>query len=100
MILLNFHLGLRIGELVALKWSDIEDDYIHIQRMEQTDYKIVNKDDGSLFTQSNGYKVAEHTKSSAGDRFVYLNSNAKAILNKIKYISQHGIEKTNMHYLK
>ena len=87
MILLNFHLGLRIGELVALKWSDIEDDYIHIQRMEQTDYKIVNKDDGSLFTQSNGYKIAEHTKSSAGDRFVYLNSNAKAILNKIKYIN-------------
>ena len=55
--------------------------------MEQTDYKIVNKDDGSLFTQSNGYKIAEHTKSSAGDRFVYLNSNAKAILNKIKYIN-------------
>ena len=87
MILLNFQLGLRIGELVALKWTDIEDDYIHIQRMEQTDYKIVNKDDGSLFTQSNGYKIAEHTKSSAGDRYVYLNSNAKEILNKIKYVN-------------
>lgn len=29
-IMLNFQIGLRIGELVALKWSDIEGNYIHI----------------------------------------------------------------------
>lgn len=89
-ILLNFHLGLRIGELVALKWSDIEDDYIHVQRMEQTYYSLIEQEDGSISTKPNGYKIAAHTKSSAGDRLVYLNSNAKAILNKIKY--------TNMKY--
>ena len=33
-ILLNFHLGLRVGELVALKWSDIEGNYLYASHME------------------------------------------------------------------
>ena len=87
MILLNFQLGLRIGELVALKWEDIEDDYIHIQRMEQTDYILVENEDGSVETKSNGYKITSHTKSDAGDRYIYLNSNAKEILKEIKSVN-------------
>lgn len=34
---LEFKLGLRIGELVALKFSDVSDHTIHIQRMETKD---------------------------------------------------------------
>lgn len=86
MILLNFQLGLRIGELVTLKWTDIEGDYIHIQRMEQTDYLLESNGYG-VTAIPNGYKIADHTKTSAGDRRIYLNSNAKSILNKIKYIN-------------
>lgn len=84
MILLNFQLGLRIGELVAIKWEDIEDDYIHIQRMEQSDFLLVENEDGTVETKPNGFKVVEHTKSGAGDRYIYLNSNAKTILKEIK----------------
>lgn len=88
-IILNFHLGLRIGELVALKWSDIEGDYLHIQRMEQSNYEL-NDNNGIVSTKQNGYIIASHTKSSAGDRKVYLNSYAKEILKTI--------QKTNIKY--
>lgn len=88
-IILNFHLGLRIGELVALKWSDIEGDYIHIQRMEQTSYEL-DDNKGKLIPKANGYVIAPHTKSSAGNRKVYLDSYAKEILKTI--------QKTNMKY--
>lgn len=82
LVILNFHLGLRIGELVALKWSDIIDDYIHIQRMEQTSYNLFNADD-EINLQAQGYVIVPHTKSNAGNRKVYLNSYAKKILNTI-----------------
>jgi len=81
-ILLNFQLGLRIGELVAIKWCDITDDYIHIRRMEQALYK--SESDKLV---RNGCHIVNHTKSSAGDRMIYLNSNAKKILEEIRNIS-------------
>lgn len=89
MILLNFQLGLRISEICAIKWSDIEDNYIHIQRMEVEDYTI-KEIDGELKSISNGYTIVPYTKSVAGDRKVYLNDSAKKILRQIK--------KTNMEY--
>ena len=42
-ILLLFQTGMRIGELVALKWSDIEGNYIHVQRMERKE-SVINED--------------------------------------------------------
>ncbi|MBS7551973.1 hypothetical protein KII05_11450, partial [Weissella confusa] len=57
---LNFLLGLRIGELVALKWCDLVDSYhLHIVREEVKD-KV-----------NNTYSVVEHTKTNT-DRFVCL----------------------------
>lgn len=80
-ILLNFNLGLRVGELVALKWSDIDSkNYIHVQRMEVADYRL---DKEGNVTRC-GVKVVEHTKSYAGDRKIYLNANARNILSIIK----------------
>lgn len=40
----NFELGLRIGELCALKWSDInwQNETVFIQRMEDSSGKVVN----------------------------------------------------------
>lgn len=89
MILLNFQLGLRISEICAIKWSDVEDNYIHIRRMEVEDYTI-KEIDGELKSISNGYTIVPYTKSVAGDRKVYLNESAKKILRQIK--------KTNMEY--
>lgn len=81
-IVLNFHLGLRIGELVALKWSDISDNYIHIQRMEVAKYELV---EGELIRH--GVEVVEFTKSDSGDREIYLNTDAREILRQIRLIS-------------
>lgn len=81
-IMLNFQIGLRIGELVALKWSDIEGNYIHINRMEVEDYEIDNKTGVKIGFK--GHKVVEHVKSGAGVREVYLNTEAQKILKMIK----------------
>ena len=48
---LNFLLGLRVGELVALKWTDIEENHLHIVREE-----IRNQEKGI-------YEVVDHTKT-------------------------------------
>lgn len=69
---LNFLLGLRVGELVALKWSDLcDDNHLHIVREEIRDQT------------ANSYEVVEHTKTNR-DRFVILVPNAISILKRIE----------------
>jgi len=76
---LAFQTGLRLGEIVALKESDIEGNYIHVQRMEVR--KVRQLDNGTWSKQT--FAVADYKKSAAGDREVYLSINAKKILEKI-----------------
>lgn len=75
---LAFQLGVRIGELVAIKSTDISPDgkYIHIQRMAQR--QAEQKADGSWSYAK--WEVVEHVKSSAGDRDVYLTKEARRII--------------------
>ena len=71
---LNFFIGLRVGELVSTRFSDISDNHLHIVREEvrnQVTYK---------------YEVVEHTKTNR-DRFVFLVPKAIEIL---KMIPQSG----------
>lgn len=82
-ILLNFQLGLRIGELVALKSNDINGDYITISRMETTTYSVT--EDGEVI--SDGFKVVPYVKSEAGYREVYLNTVAKELLGEIRKLN-------------
>lgn len=75
---INFLLGLRVGELVALKWEDCQDPaHLHVVREE-----VRNQ-------ETNQYEVVEHTKTNR-DRFVILIPKAVSILEKIpkagKYI--------------
>lgn len=77
-ICLNFNLGLRVGELVALRESDIDGDIIHIRCSEVKDYA---KDENGKIV-CNGYKVAD-TKTKAGIRNLILTPDAK------KYIKKH-----------
>lgn len=68
-IKMNFFMGLRVGELVALKWTDIcEDHRIHVIREEVRDQS------------TNMVEVADHTKTHT-DRYVYLIPDALEILN-------------------
>lgn len=80
LVLLNFQLGLRIGELVSLKWKDVNGNYITISRMETTTFSV--GENGEVV--SDGYKVVPYVKSEAGYREVYLNSVAKALLQEIR----------------
>lgn len=73
---LGFQIGDRVGELVALKASDIEGNYLHIQRQEIACFKMVNG-----VRKKAGWKVVEYTKSDAGDRTIYLTPTAREIIN-------------------
>lgn len=78
-VLINFSLGLRVGELVALKWKDLKDSYLHIRRMEQKQFEQL--EDGKW---KKHLEVVEHTKSDAGYRTLYVVSSAMELFDKVK----------------
>lgn len=69
-IILNCSLGLRVGELVALKRSDFSQNTVHIQRQEK---KIYNPET----LERKGFEVVPYTKSLNSDRTLILTSIAK-----------------------
>jgi len=72
-----FYTGVRVGELTGLRFSDIINDQIHVQRM-------VRRDD---------HKVIDHTKSDSGDRFIPLTSKALEIIDAAKtFLKEKGVE--------
>ena len=74
---LNFLLGLRVGELVALKWEDwCDTSHLHIVREEVRDQT------------DNSYSVVEHTKTNR-DRFVIVVPKAVDILSKIEKMGEY-----------
>lgn len=74
---LNFYLGLRVAELVALKWEDLSDErHLHIVR-EEVRNQVTNET-----------SVVEHTKTHA-DRFVPLVPKAIEILDKIPHHDEY-----------
>lgn len=82
-VFLLFKLGLRIGELVALKWEDIDlrNQEIHIHRME------------TLKECANGTMqsvVEEYTKKKSpyGDRFLPLGAYELELFQKVKEINE------------
>lgn len=89
-IVLCFEIGCRIGEIVAIKFSDIDEElknHIHIQRMDVRDFQY--NDDGTWTQLPN--KVVEHTKSEEGNRNTYLSVEARRILGLIKeWNMSHG----------
>lgn len=82
-IIVLFNLGLRDGELCALKWRDIEfyrgKAYIHIQRE-----MVAHIDDTGA---AHGFEVLPHCKSESGDRRIQLNDKAIDTFNRIKLIN-------------
>ena len=93
-VILAFYLGVRAGELVAIKDTDIEENYIHIQRMEVGIFEIY---DGVNLKRTDR-EVVEHTKSSAGDRRIYIVAEARKIINLIQKINEEKGYFDN-HYL-
>ena len=91
-----FQTGLRLGEIVALKESDIDGNYIHVQRMEIR--QVEQLENGSWSKQI--FTVVDYTKSEAGDRQVYLSKTAKKILAEIISSNrQHGYSDSDFLFL-
>lgn len=82
---LAFQTGLRIGVILGLKFSDINGDFLCIQRMEVEDRVKIN---GKW--HCNGYKIVEHTKTKAGNREVILTPIAKDYLAQAKHYNNRN----------
>lgn len=96
-IALNTYMGLRVGELVALEWSDIYQDRdgykLHISKQEVANY-VTNKEGNTI---RDGCMVVPYTKSRAGDRFIPLTVEALEILDRIKAVNEQ--RKINSTYI-
>ncbi len=77
-ICLNFYLGLRVGELVALKVSDFSDLFVHIEREEIKTYREEN---GEFIRE--GYAIVPYTKTPDSVRDVPLTSEARKYVKRI-----------------
>lgn len=73
-ILIMFLTGLRVGELVALKFSDIEGNAIRVQRTESR-FKRDGKD---------VYEIKESPKTDAGDRVAVIPEDYMWVMKKLK----------------
>lgn len=85
-ILLNFEIGARIGEVLALSRNDIKDGRLHIRRqlVEECDVSDIDN------IKNTGWSIVEYTKSDCGDRWVPLTDNAKKYIESILRIRGVG----------
>lgn len=80
-VLLAFQTGLRVGELCALKWSDLKGNTLCVRRTEIRYKGIDNK---------YVFEVRESAKTDAGNREVILSNSAIATLKKIRCLNPFG----------
>ncbi len=83
-VMLDFELGTRKGEILAICKSDIVDNRIHIHRqlVEEFDTSDLNH------MKSKGFHVVDYTKSEDGDRWLPLTNEAKRIIKRIDAINE------------
>ncbi len=84
MIILEFYLGLRPGEMAAVMESDIANGVLHVQRMEIREYEETEHG----YYKNTGVTIAEHTKTEAGDRRIDLVGTARDIIDMVKNINK------------
>ena len=76
-LMFQFETGVRLGELCALRYEDLEDGrVIHVQRMVRRDTKT----------------IVDHTKTDAGDRRIILTPAAQELIRTARdYQKRHGV---------
>jgi integrase len=82
-VMLDFELGTRKGEILAISESDISDNHVHIHRQVVEDWDVSDLDN----IKSLGFKVVEYTKSDDGDRVLPLTDKAKRLIRKVKEVN-------------
>ena len=88
-VMLLFEVGVRIGELCALKFEDIHGNYITIQRQEVRVYKRIGKYD----TKFDHFEIVDYVKSEDGYRDIYLTDTARKLINlaeKMNIVNQEN----------
>lgn len=87
-VLLDFEIGVRIGELVAIKTTDFSPDmsYVHIQRQSVRQFDYI--DDTCTKMKFREFEVVEYTKSDDGDRNIYLTTVARKIISVILAVNE------------
>lgn len=89
-ILMNLGLGLRVGELAALKIDDfdLKDDILTLRRSEQSTFKYEGND-----ICRTGSKIVGHLKKNRKDRHIPLSNYVVDIfIESLEYHQTHGIE--------
>ena len=76
--LLSAYTGMRVGEIVALKWEDITEDYIYVHR---TQIRYHN-DSGKEV-----YEIRDTPKTEAGIRKVAIVKNLRPVLRQLRKIN-------------
>ncbi|MDY2814832.1 MAG: tyrosine-type recombinase/integrase [Dorea sp.] len=82
-IMLEFELGTRRAEILAISNSDIKDDKVHICKQIVDEYDVSDLSKPKL----TGYKVVDYTKTRDGDRYLPLTAKAKSIISRIQRIN-------------
>ena len=96
-VCLNFSLGLRVGELVALRTSHINEDGTITICQEET--KTYHKDaDGTI--HRDGYEVVNHTKTLSGNRRLILTPKARKYIEMaLRYNEANGLKDEDFIFL-
>lgn len=81
-ILLAFQTGIRVGELSGLKFSDVVNGQLHIQRQE---VKYKSKD-----TKKQVHEIVEYTKTDNSDRYIFLTKSALDTIERIRKLNPSG----------
>lgn len=83
-IMLEFELGTRRGEILAIKNSDVQNGKIHIHRQVIVDCDISTISNPKI----TGWHAVEYTKSDAGDRYIPLTQKAQEYIKQIQEINK------------
>ena len=95
-LLIILNLGLRVGEALALKWSDIDTDneIVYINKTIQSN--IINFD-GEHGDNATYNRLKKSTKTESGMRIIKLNEHVLWYLNELKeYDKRNHIESDNL----
>ena len=90
-LLLIINLGLRVGEVLALQWDDIDLDnrLVYINKTIQSNILNFNRENGDNATYN---KVKKSTKTKSGVRVLHLNDDVVQYLSELKdYDERHHI---------
>ncbi len=96
-VCLNFSLGLRVGELVALRTSHINEDGTITICQEET--KTYHKDANGTIHRD-GYEIVNHTKTLSGNRRLILTPKAHKYINMaVRYNEANGFKDEDFIFL-